>query len=45
VIVLAVAALLLLIGSRYLAGEWIDYQWWLEMHQLDTWFSQLLYGT
>ena len=35
----------LLLASRYLASTWIDYQWWQEMHQLDTWFNQLLYGT
>jgi len=44
-VALAVVAFLLLVGSRYLAGTWIDYQWWQEMHQLDTWFNQLLYGT
>jgi uncharacterized membrane protein (UPF0182 family) len=45
VLVLAVMLLALLISSRYLASVWIDYQWWQEMHQLDTWFNQLLYGT
>ena len=44
-LVVAVIALVLLVGSRYLAATWIDYQWWQEMHQLDTWFNQILYGT
>ncbi len=35
----------LLLGSRYLADTWIDYQWWQEMRQLDTWLNQVLYGT
>jgi uncharacterized membrane protein (UPF0182 family) len=43
--IIAVVAVVLLIGSRYLAGTWIDYQWWREMHQLDTWFNLILYGT
>jgi uncharacterized membrane protein (UPF0182 family) len=41
----AIAALALLVGSRYIASTWIDYKWWQEMRQLDTWFNQLLYGT
>ncbi len=43
--VLVVAGLVLLFGSRYAADTWIDYKWWQEMHQLDTWFNQILYGT
>lgn len=34
----------LLLCSRFLAGMLIDYRWWQGMHQLDTWFSLLLYG-
>ncbi len=44
-IALVIGVFVLLAGSRYLAGVWIDYQWWQEMHQLDTWFNQILYGT
>jgi uncharacterized membrane protein (UPF0182 family) len=36
---------LLLVGSRYIASTLIDYAWWNEMHQVDTWVSLLLYGT
>jgi uncharacterized membrane protein (UPF0182 family) len=42
---LVILAFVLLFTSSYLASTWIDYQWWQEMHQLDTWFNQLLYGT
>ena len=35
----------LLIGSRYIASTVIDYSWWSEVGQLDTWFNLLLYGT
>ena len=45
VLIIALIALVLLVGSRYLASTWIDYQWWKEMKQLDTWFNQILYGT
>jgi uncharacterized membrane protein (UPF0182 family) len=44
-LVIVIAAFVLLVASRYLAGTWIDYQWWQEMHQLDTWFNLILYGT
>ncbi len=36
---------LLLVGSRFLASTLIDYQWWSEMGQTDTWFDLYLYGT
>jgi hypothetical protein len=36
---------LLLIGSRFIASTLIDYDWWSEMHQVETWVSLLLYGT
>lgn len=36
---------LLLIGSRFLASTLIDYKWWSEMGQTDTWFDLYLYGT
>ena len=35
----------LLLSSRYLAATVIAYLWWSEVHQLDTWFNLLLYGT
>ena len=35
--------LALLIGARTLASLAIDYQWWQEMGQLETWFKLLLY--
>jgi uncharacterized membrane protein (UPF0182 family) len=36
--------LALLLGSRMIAGFTIDYQWWKEVGQLETWFSLLAYG-
>ena len=36
--------LLLLLGSRIIAGFTIDYQWWKEVGQVDTWLSMLGYG-
>ncbi|MCU1291780.1 MAG: hypothetical protein JWP08_630, partial [Bryobacterales bacterium] len=35
----------LLVCSRYLASTLIDYEWWSELGQLDTWLNLLLYGT
>lgn len=40
-IVLAALALTLLLGSRTIAGFLIEYQWWREMGQVDTWFRML----
>ncbi len=40
-----VALILLLIGSRYIASTLIDYSWWSEVHQVDTWINLLIYGT
>ncbi|MFL6450600.1 MAG: UPF0182 family protein [Bryobacteraceae bacterium] len=42
---IAALLLLLLLGSRYLASLLIDYSWWSEMGQTDTWFDLYLYGT
>src|SRR3954452_22390111 len=42
---LPVALFLLLLGARYLASTLIDYSWWSEVHQTDTWYSLLIYGT
>jgi uncharacterized membrane protein (UPF0182 family) len=43
-ITLIVLAVVVLLGARSLASFSIDYQWWKEMGQLDTWFSMLAYG-
>ncbi len=40
-----VAALALLVFSRYIASTVIAYAWWSELKQVDTWISLLLYGT
>ncbi len=37
--------LLLLICSRFIASTLIDYSWWSEVHQVDTWVSLWIYGT
>ena len=37
--------LVVLVSSRYIASTLIDYEWWSEVHQLDTWINLLLYGT
>ena len=42
-IVVLLAAILFC--SRYIASTLIDYSWWSEVHQVDTWISLLLYGT
>ncbi len=44
-LVVVLVLLAILLGSRYIAGTVIAYAWWSELHQLDTWFNQLLYGT
>ena len=40
-----VALFILLFGARYIASTLIDYSWWSEVHQTDTWYSLLIYGT
>ncbi|MBV9267981.1 MAG: UPF0182 family protein, partial [Acidobacteriaceae bacterium] len=40
-----VIAIILLICSRVIASTLIEYSWWTEVHQTDTWLSLLLYGT
>src|SRR5436305_4172076 len=35
----------LLLASRYLASTLIDYCWWSEVGQTDTWLDLYLYGT
>jgi uncharacterized membrane protein (UPF0182 family) len=43
-VTLIVAAIIILLGGRSLASFAIDYQWWKELGQLDTWFNMLAYG-
>jgi uncharacterized protein len=42
---LVILVLALLFCSRYIASTLIDYAWWSEVGQLDTWINLLLYGT
>ncbi len=42
-LVLAAAALALISGSRSMAGFIIDYNWWREVGQVETWLSMLFY--
>jgi len=39
-----VAAVLLLVLARWLASFVIEYQWWSELGQLETWFNLWIYG-
>src|SRR6266568_1031355 len=40
---IAILLFAVLIGARTFASLAIDYQWWQEMGQLQTWFKLLLY--
>ncbi len=42
---IAIAIIVILLCSRYVASTFIDYAWWSELHQVDAWLSLLLYGT
>ena len=42
---IVITLLILLFGARYIASTLIDYSWWSEVHQTDTWYSLLIYGT
>ncbi len=42
---LVAAVLIFLVSARYIASTLIDYSWWSELHQIDTWVNLLLYGT
>ncbi len=42
---LIILLIVLLFCSRYIASTLIDYSWWSEVGQVDTWISLLLYGT
>ncbi len=44
-VVLAVVAFVFLIAGRWLAGFAIDWQWWGEIGQRETWIAMLIYGT
>ena len=43
-IALIVIAVLILIGARTIASTVIDYKWWKELGQVDTWLNLYLYG-
>jgi uncharacterized membrane protein (UPF0182 family) len=43
-ITIIVLAIVILLGARSLASFSIEYQWWKELGQLDTWFAMLAYG-
>lgn len=45
VISLIATAFLLLLGARWLASFAIEYAWWKELGQLQTWFNLYLYAT
>jgi uncharacterized membrane protein (UPF0182 family) len=44
-VVLAAAVFAILIAGRWLADFAIDWQWWGEIGQRDTWIAMLAYGT
>ncbi len=44
VVTLIVLAFLILLGARSLASFSIEYQWWKELGQTETWFNMLTYG-
>src|SRR3982075_1394903 len=43
-ITIIVVIILILLGARTLAGIAIDYQWWKEVGQLDTWLNMYLFA-
>ena len=43
-ITLLVVLVLLLLGARTIASTVIDYQWWKEVGQVQTWLNMYLYG-
>jgi len=40
-----IALIILLISFRYIASTLIEYAWWSELHQAETWLNLLIYGT
>src|SRR2546425_13187967 len=43
-ITLVIVAVALLFGASSIAGYVIEFQWWKEMDQTQTWFAMLWYG-
>jgi uncharacterized membrane protein (UPF0182 family) len=43
-ITIIVLAIVILLGARSLASFSIEYQWWKELGQIDTWLAMLAYG-
>jgi hypothetical protein len=43
-VTLIVLGFIVLLGARSLASFSIEYQWWKELGQVDTWFNMLAYG-
>src|SRR5437899_12408330 len=43
-VALLIVALVLLFGASTVAGYVIEYQWWQEMGQVQTWLDMLWYG-
>src|SRR5256885_16423674 len=43
-VTLVIAALVLLFGASSIAGYVIEYQWWKEMGQIETWLDMLWYS-
>ena len=43
-VTLIVLAIVILLGARSLASFSIEYQWWKELGQIDTWLAMLAYG-
>src|SRR5436190_8845403 len=39
-----IVALVLIGSARSIASWWIDYQWWTEVKQAETWGEMILYG-
>jgi uncharacterized membrane protein (UPF0182 family) len=45
VLFVVILLIIILFCSRYIASTLIDYSWWSELGQADTWVSLLIYGT
>ena len=41
---LIIIVVLIFLGARTIAGTVVDYEWWKELGQVDTWLSMYLYG-
>ncbi|MBI5085295.1 MAG: UPF0182 family protein [Acidobacteria bacterium] len=42
--IILLVILLVILGGRWMAGVTIEYQWWQEMGQVETWLQMLTYG-